>query len=359
MSEAAASGALTVVEVDPFDPGSFDPWHATYEAAQRHGHEELATPWRREELRLQLQGQVSGASRTRRASAYAGLVGGEVVATGWIGASLRDNLDTAEVEVGTSPAHRRRGHGSAVLEHLLGVARERGRSVVQARTWWPAGAPDHGAAEAGPAFLRRHRFELGLVEVLRTLELPVDPDRLAVLAEQAATHHPDHTLRSFVGPVPEELLRGWAEASARVESDAPTGDLDREPGTADPAGVREAEEVQRRQGRTRIGTVALDADGDVVAYTDLVTSSHEPGRAFQWGTLVRREHRGHRLGLAVKTANLRLLQSTDPSVRRVLTWNADANAPMVAVNDALGFRAAEGAGAFQRRLPRGDRPPSD
>ena len=49
-----------------------------------------------------------------------------------------------------------------------------------------------------------------------------------------------------------------------------------------------------------------DFDGD--GWTDLATTIHEPGRAYQWGTLVDRAHRGHRLGVAVKVANLRLLQ---------------------------------------------------
>ena len=52
----------------------------------------------------------------------------------------------------------------------------------------------------------------------------------------------------------------------------------------------------------------------MVAYTDIATTVHEPGRAYQWGTLVRGDARGHRLGLAVKVANLRLLQRERPDV---------------------------------------------
>ena len=54
----------------------------------------------------------------------------------------------------------------------------------------------------------------------------------------------------------------------------------------------------------------------MVAYTDLAATEHEPERAYQWGTLVRPDHRGHRLGLAVKVANLRLLQESAPTSPR-------------------------------------------
>lgn len=50
-----------------------------------------------------------------------------------------------------------------------------------------------------------------------------------------------------------------------------------------------------------------------------------------------REHRGHRLGALVKAAVLRELTASLPQVRRVSTVNAEDNAPMVAVNEALGF----------------------
>jgi GNAT superfamily N-acetyltransferase len=103
-------------------------------------------------------------------------------------------------------------------------------------------------------------------------------------------------------------------------------------------------------GRTTYTTVALTPDGAVVAYTDLVVPSHDPGRAYQWGTLVAPEHRGHRLGLAVKAHNLRQLQHHCPDLRILSTFNAEVNRHMVEVNERLGFRPVERLGEFQRKL---------
>jgi RimJ/RimL family protein N-acetyltransferase len=105
-----------------------------------------------------------------------------------------------------------------------------------------------------------------------------------------------------------------------------------------------------RQGRTKYNTVALSSSGEVVAYSDLATTIHEPGRAYQWGTLVRPADRGHRLGLAVKVANLRLLQAERPDIVRLTTYNADVNARMIGVNEAMGFAPVARLGDFQRKL---------
>ena len=65
-----------------------------------------------------------------------------------------------------------------------------------------------------------------------------------------------------------------------------------------------------------------------------------------------REHRGHRLGMLLKIANLQLLQEAAPGHPSVLTWNAEENRPMLGVNEAVGFVPIgyEGAWAKRRQL---------
>ncbi|WP_193609601.1 GNAT family N-acetyltransferase [Nocardioides lijunqiniae] len=332
--------------VDHADDATVTAWHDVYLRAERHGREELATPWALEELRAQLRTP----GRRRR---WVGLVGeadGAVVAVAGIVMPLLDNRDQAEVAVHVDPGHRRRGHGSAMLAAAEEVVRSEGRHVLAAEATWPYDLGPEGAGSPGLEFARAHGFELALGDVVRELRLPVAEELLEQLASDAAAYHEGYTLRSFVGPVPEDLVQGWAELSASLMTEAPTGEMEREPEAVDIAALREGEELGRRQGRTKYNTAALDAEGAVVAYTDVATTVHEPGRAYQWGTLVRRADRGHRLGMAVKVANLRLLQREDPGARRVVTWNAEVNGHMIGVNERLGFVPVERAGELQKRL---------
>lgn len=340
--------SLEIVEVDPFDEALYDRWHAAYAAASLHDRGPEADLWSLEESRAELQ-QPSAVVRRQ---AFVGRVGDDVVAAAWLGLPLKDNLHRANLGIFVVPEWRRRGLGSALLERLADEARSAERSVLGSESWWSYDLGADGAGAPGREFARARGFELVLGDVRRRLELPVDDARLARLADDAARHHPAYTLRSWVGPVPDDLVEGWAVLDASLETEAPTGELDLEPKAPDVAAVREAEELIVRQGRTRYSTVALDAVGVVVAYTEIVVSGDD-GNAYQWGTLVRRQDRGHRLGLAVKVANLRLLQRERPDVPRLTTYNAESNAHMVAVNDLLGFVPVERLGELQRTIAGG------
>ena len=80
---------------------------------------------------------------------------------------------------------------------------------------------------------------------------------------------------------------------------------------------------------------------ELAALTQLCTDDGTPGWAFQQITAVAKEHRGHRLGLLVKAANLQQLTGDDPGARRILTGNAGANKYMIAINEMLGFRVSD------------------
>lgn len=338
---------MNILPVDPYDEDLLSSWHGVLEAVDRADRPETADTWSLDEVRAELR-QDSGYWRRL---AFVAREGAETVGASWIALSLQDNLHRGELFAAVLPAHRRRGVGTSLLAHLEGIARSEGRTVAGAESDWPTPAGPEGAGSPGPEFLRRHGYEQVLLDVQRRLPLPVRATVLDELAAEAEPHLAGYVLRSWVGPVPEEHVAGWAELDASLETEAPTGGLDLEPRAAAVAKVREGEELMEAQGRTSYGTVALDAAGEVVAYTQIAVSSDGSGNAYQEGTLVRGDHRGHRLGLAVKVANLRLLQEAAPGdVARLVTYNAASNGHMVGVNDLLGYRPVEWAGEFQKRL---------
>jgi hypothetical protein len=61
-----------------------------------------------------------------------------------------------------------------------------------------------------------------------------------------------------------------------------------------------------------------------------------PDVAFQEDTSVVRTHRGHRLGLLMKTDMLRWIVRERPEVSATDTWNSTTNHHMIAVNERLG-----------------------
>jgi GNAT superfamily N-acetyltransferase len=336
---------LRIVPVDPDDEDAFGAFHDVYLASERAGGD-IASPWMREEVRVMLRERTA----RRRTDGFAGLLDGRTVAAGFVAMSVLDNLDAAVVGVHVHPEVRRRGHGSVLLAAVEAGARDRGRTLLDAEATWSYDAGPDGAGTPGAEFARARGYRLGLSDVKRTLALPVPDALLHELAAEAAPHHAGYTLRSWAGPVPEDLAAGWVLLTSTLMTEAPLGELTREPELPDVATLRAGEEMTAKQGRTTYNTVAIAPDGAVVAYTDIATTVHEPGVAYQWGTLVRRDARGHRLGLAVKVANQRLLQRERPDITTVTTYNADVNAHMIGVNERLGFRPVARLGEFQKRL---------
>ena len=134
-----------------------------------------------------------------------------------------------------------------------------------------------------------------------------------------------------------------------MTTDAPHRDLPVEEEDWDADRVREYEQVHRERGRTVLSAGAVH-EGRLVAFTDLHVPAATPEHAHQGGTLVLREHRGHRLGSLVKAAVLRQVLADFPGVRTVTTYNADSNTPMVAVNEALGFVPAGALSSWSVRV---------
>ena len=101
--------------------------------------------------------------------------------------------------------------------------------------------------------------------------------------------------------------------------------------------VRASEESLARRDREMRLTVAIDAAGEIGAFTELrVSRGSTLGVTDDTGTVA--PLRGKGLGRAVKLESLRRLGVDHPQVEAVLTQNAEENAVMRHLNESIGFR---------------------
>jgi GNAT superfamily N-acetyltransferase len=332
----------TSEQIDPHDSDAFDAWYDVYGPSLANGRE-FAVPLTREELRAALTidnpYDVMETWAVRDES-------GEIAGTLYFELSTKDNTSVIHPSIAVRPDRRRRGYATTLAQTLVERAAVYGRTTVQAQI----DVPLDGGQTEGQAFAAANGLAVANVEMHRVLQTPLAEEFLAGLAEQAAEHHQGYRLISWPDVCPDEYIDAYAAMQATFDLEAPMGDLEVEAAAFDAARVRAGEEQRRAQGRSGWITVAEAPDGTLVGFTQLFVGVHDPGNAYQWGTLVSPAHRGHRLGLALKVRNHLELQRTNPEPRVVHTWNAEQNTAMNAVNAALGFRPVELAHELHRRI---------
>ena len=334
------SPVLTLVELGP-DDALFPAWCEVWAAGQRVDRPDESPRPASDHVALGRQLLAPGGSRdgTHRAA----VVDGGVVGALRLLFPTKDNPTIAIVDVAVHPEHRRRGIGTALLTDGIRLASAAGRTELIAEVDEPRpGTP-------GREFALRHGWSCDLLETRRDLVLPPDEEALADLESKAREASVGYEVVTWRDRTPEELLDDRAVLEQRMTTDAPHGDLPVEEERWDGERIREYEAAHVARGRTVLSAGAVK-DGRLVAFTDLQVPLAQPERANQAGTLVLREHRGHRLGALVKAAVLRELAATLPGVRKISTYNSDSNEPMVRVNEALGFRPAGHLSSWSRRL---------
>ena len=273
---------------------------------------------------------------------YVGHDAGRLAAYGELSVSERDNTHLAWVDLIVHPDCRRQGLGSRLLRSLMDEARGCGRTSAAAAGW---------EGTACRKFADAHGFELKSQAINRRQYLAeVDRSELSRLYDEATAHAASYELLRIAGPTPPDLLDAVAELTGSI-NDAPQDDLDIEDEvfTAERVQAHERANEGRRTRWYRL--VARHRDTGVLAgHSVVAVEAERPEIGHQHDTSVVRAHRGHRLGLLLKTGMLRWLEEVEPQLRTVDTWNTESNGPMIAVNERLGYRVLGRALEFQRPL---------
>ncbi|HEY6423108.1 MAG TPA: GNAT family N-acetyltransferase [Pseudonocardiaceae bacterium] len=274
--------------------------------------------------------------------------GGSVVGGYLLNLAMLENQQTAWAKILVAPERRQRGVGRALLTHLRAEAIRQGRTRLIASVAQPL---DPAAPDPAGRFAVASGASLVLVETCRRLDIgSLDPALLARLGEQARAKSRGYSLVQWTGSTPERWLDDMAYLVGRMSTDAPLDDLQWDPEVYDAERLRAREASCLACGLHIVTTAAVDGTGDLVAFTRIIGDATSHWYGDQCDTIVAPEHRGHRLGMLVKVANLQLARAQRPELRIIDTCNADSNPYMVGINEAMGFRPLRRTGEWQLDL---------
>ncbi|HEY3528012.1 MAG TPA: GNAT family N-acetyltransferase [Nocardioides sp.] len=328
---------LVIRRLDPASDADMDGFQDVYAAAELAEDPEVGL-YSREDAVAMLTSDTA-----ELFEGFGAFVDGRMVAESILMGSTRDNLEVVTMLLWVHPDHQRRGHGTRLLAATEEQAHSLGRTVLRTQARVGEGL------QGNRLFAQRNGYTMAMTEIERRLTFPIDLELLDRLAAHAAPYHAGYEIRAFVGPVPAELRASYVDLRNLIVVEMPHGDLDLEAGRDTLEDFDALERERAEAGRTAVSAFAV-RDGAVVAYADASVPGGDSKHVDQYGTLVHPDHRGRRLGMGVKCAQLRLLGERFPDRHYIQTSNAEVNAQMVAINEALGFEVVQVYGEFQKRL---------
>jgi GNAT superfamily N-acetyltransferase len=221
------------------------------------------------------------------------------------------------------------------------VARVNDRTLLDASTSAPV--------PAGPAFLESLGGRQAFTGRRNALDIDtLDVDLLHRWVNQAKERADEYRLDALDAPCPPDRVDAFVAAMA-IMNTAPREDLDVEDEVFTVELLRQREAANAFRGAEQWVIAAIhEPTGDIAGYTELVLPTVTwPTRGFQGDTGVDPNHRNRGLGRWLKASMLLRLIDERPAVRRVVTFNAGSNAPMLSINHALGFRCVEDRVTYQ------------
>ncbi len=255
---------------------------------------------------------------------------GEPAATGAVW--FRDGADPnwLEFDAWVREPWRRQGVATRVLAKACEIADAEGRTRLLTYTT--------DCAPSGDPFARRFGFDP--VRTNRRSELVldrVDWDMARSWVAEGPARAAGYTLDFVDGAYGEE---NWDDAVALrlMMNTAPHDDIEMADREYTRDQVPQDDAFILDSGKTRWTYFAREAaTGECVGGTNVYLSPWNATVVEQGDTAVHPDHRGHALGKWLKAAMLERIRAEAREAKVVRTGNAFSNAPMLGINDALGF----------------------
>jgi mycothiol synthase len=235
--------------------------------------------------------------------------------------------------------HRRRGIGTALFLEGMDALERAGRSKL---------IVDIPKESFGESVAERIGLKRALRERINQLLVSeIDWKLMERWIDSARERAHAYELVFWQPPFPDDQLEEWC-GICDVMNTAPIDDFDLEETVMTPAKWRSIEANLDARGYVIRSAIAVHGPtGRFAGLTTLMAQRHRPGIAQQDDTVVDPEHRGKGLGRLLKASMAKRFFAEFPDVTRINTGNAGSNAPMLKINEEMGFKTVLEISAWQ------------
>ncbi|NHJ84980.1 MAG: GNAT family N-acetyltransferase [Asgard group archaeon] len=226
------------------------------------------------------------------------------------------------------PEYRRQGLGSELLKMLTTEAMNRKKSLLITTS----------TSSSGKSFLEKIGAQIALAGVENRLFLDeVDWLMLDQWIQEGGKRSPNSKLEVYT-TIPDDLIEDYCNAYTEVVNQQPLGELDVGKIITTPEIYREQEKMFVEMGRIWLTMICKEADGSISGLTEVRYNPARETIISQLMTGVMASYRGRGIGKWLKAAMLQKIREEFPKVKIITTGNANNNAPMLSINNRLGFK---------------------
>ncbi|MFW9921972.1 MAG: hypothetical protein ACFFDW_01655 [Candidatus Thorarchaeota archaeon] len=233
-----------------------------------------------------------------------------------------------QFDIHINKGYRLSGIGTQVLKKIYQVSKEKGKTMLVSGSF----------EKDGNAFLEKIGATLALASVENRLHMDeVDWEMVEEWMKEGPIRSPETRLEVFY-KIPDELIENYCNLYTEVLNQQPLGVLDVGTIRTTPEMHRNQEKMFQEMGRIWITMITRESKGAISGLTEVRYNPEKKTIVAQLLTGVQEQYRHHGLGKWLKAAMLLKIKNDFPEVKYISTGNANANAPMLSINNRLGFK---------------------
>ena len=242
-----------------------------------------------------------------------------------------DNKEIGFISLVVRKGYRRQGLGSKLLLKLVLDLKNKNCKLIKTSA----------ILESGRDFCEKYGAKLTNVRVNNRLYVSdINWNMINQWIKEGKEKNPNVSLETF-HIAPEENIQEYCELLTVLENEVPSFEVeeDRTKEIFTPKRYREYEELLAKQGSEMYTIRTIEEDGHISGMTEIYYSKENNTERVNTGfTGVKHLDRGRGLGKLLKASMMLYVRDNLPETEYIATGNAEHNAPMLSINNRLGFK---------------------